>query len=168
MKAIVLCAGMAKRLYPLTVTMPKHLIPIANKPILFYGLEAIRDAGIHEVAIVVGGTRKDIEEAVGTGKQWDLKVTYIPQENPQGLAHAVKISKDFLKDDSFVMYLGDNLLKEGLSSFTQNFSQTLKFLDSKPIQSVQNPNRLLDIHRSDSSSEITGKRRSKDIAIQKS
>jgi glucose-1-phosphate thymidylyltransferase len=122
MKAIILCAGMAKRLYPLTVTMSKHLIPVANKPILFYGLEAIRDVGVTEVGLVVGATRKDIEEAVGSGKKWGLNVTYIPQENPQGLAHAVKISRNFLKDEPFIMYLGDNLLKEGLSSFVDNFN----------------------------------------------
>ncbi|MBI5186458.1 MAG: glucose-1-phosphate thymidylyltransferase [Nitrospinae bacterium] len=123
MKAIILCAGMAKRLYPLTVTMPKHLIPVANKPILFYGLEAIRDVGVTEVGIVVGATRKDIEAAVGNGDKWGLRITYIPQENPQGLAHAVKISRNFLQEEPFIMYLGDNLLKEGLNSFADNFNK---------------------------------------------
>jgi len=123
MKAIILCAGLAKRLYPLTVTMSKHLIPVANKPILFYSLEAMKEAGVEEVGIIVGATRQDIEEEVGNGDRWGLRVTYIPQEDPKGLAHAVKISRDFLGDEPFIMYLGDNLLKEGLGGFARHFRE---------------------------------------------
>ena len=92
-------------------------MPVANKPVLFYGLEAMRAAGIDEVGIVVGETRAEIEAAVGDGSRFGLNVTYIPQEAPLGLAHAVLIAEDFLGDEPFVMYLGDNLLKEGIAPF---------------------------------------------------
>ncbi|MBU4310778.1 glucose-1-phosphate thymidylyltransferase, partial [bacterium] len=111
------------RLRPITHTGAKQLIPIANKPILFYGLEAIADAGIKDVGIIVGETKEEIKEAVGAGKKWGLKVTYIEQEVPLGLAHAVKISQNYLKDEPFVMYLGDNLIKEGLASLVREFKR---------------------------------------------
>lgn len=96
---------------------------MANKPILFYGLEAIRDAGITEVGIVVGDTAAEVEAAVGDGTRFGLRVEYIPQEAPLGLAHAVKISRDYLKDSSFVMYLGDNLLSGGIKNFVEEFDK---------------------------------------------
>ncbi len=123
MKAIVLCAGLGTRLYPLTLSMSKHLIPVANKPILFYSLEMLQKAGIKEVGLIIGKTNDDIKDAVCDGSRWDLKVTYILQNDPKGLAHAVKVAQDFLKDESFVMYLGDNLLKEGLSGLISSFNQ---------------------------------------------
>lgn len=123
MKAIVLCAGLGTRLYPLTLSMSKHLIPVANKPILFYSLEMLQKAGIKEVGLIIGKTNNDIKDAVRDGSRWDLKVTYILQKDPKGLAHAVKVAQDFLKDESFVMYLGDNLLKEGLSGLVSSFNQ---------------------------------------------
>jgi len=98
-------------------------VPVANKPILFYGLEAIRDAGITEVGIVVGDTAAEVEEAVGDGSRFGLQVQYIPQEAPLGLAHAVKISQDYMKDSSFVMYLGDNLLSGGITDFVEEFDK---------------------------------------------
>lgn len=123
MKALVLSGGRGTRLRPITHTGAKQLIPIANKPILFYGLEAIADAGIKDVGIIVGETKEEIKEAVGAGKKWGLKVTYIEQEVPLGLAHAVKISQNYLKDEPFVMYLGDNLIKEGLASLVREFKR---------------------------------------------
>lgn len=123
MKAIILCAGLGKRLQPLTLSVSKHLIPVANKPILFYGLEKIQKTGIKEVGLIIGKMNDDIEDAVGDGSSWGLEVTYILQKNPEGLAHAVKIARDFLKDESFVMYLGDNLLKEDLNDFVSLFNQ---------------------------------------------
>lgn len=123
MKALILSGGKGTRLRPITHTGAKQLIPIANKPILFYGLEAIADAGIKDVGIVVGETGEEIKEAVGTGKKWGLKVTYIEQEAPLGLAHAVKISQSYLKEEPFVMYLGDNLIKEGISSLVGEFKR---------------------------------------------
>ena len=113
-KALILAGGAGTRLRPITHTRAKQLVPVANKPILFYGLEAIADAGIKEVGIVVGDTADRGQAAVGDGSEWGLTVTYIPQEAPLGLAHCVLIARDFLGDDDFVMYLGDNLLKQGL------------------------------------------------------
>jgi glucose-1-phosphate thymidylyltransferase len=94
---------------------------VANKPILFYGLEAIRDAGITNIGIVVGDTADEVEAAVGDGSKFGVEVVYIPQEAPLGLAHAVKISRDFVGDEPFVMYLGDNLLSGGINNFVDEF-----------------------------------------------
>ena len=123
MKALVLSGGRGTRLRPITHTGAKQLVPIANKPILFYGLEAIANTGIKDIGIVVGETKGEIKKVVGTGKKWGLKVTYIEQEAPLGLAHAVKISQRYLKDESFVMYLGDNLIKEGIISLVREFKR---------------------------------------------
>jgi glucose-1-phosphate thymidylyltransferase len=122
-KALVLSGGEGTRLRPITHTSAKQLIPVANKPILFYGLESIAAAGITDVGIVVGSTAEEIETAVGDGSAWGLKVTYIPQEAPLGLAHAVIVAREFLADDDFVMYLGDNVLLEGISQFVEEFQR---------------------------------------------
>src|SRR5580700_2844776 len=121
MKALILAGGAGTRLRPITHTRAKQLVPVANKPILFYGLEAIADAGIKEVGIVVGDTADEVQAAVGDGSTWGVQVTYIPQDAPLGLAHAVLIARDFLGDDDFVMYLGDNLLKQDLGAFVEAF-----------------------------------------------
>ena len=121
MKALVLCGGSGTRLRPITHTMAKQLVPIANKPVLFYGLETIRDAGIEDVGIVVGETAREIVEAVGDGSRWGLNVSYINQDEPLGLAHAVLVSEEFLDGDEFVMYLGDNLIQEGITAFVDQF-----------------------------------------------
>ncbi len=123
MKALILSGGKGTRLRPITHTSAKQLVPIANKPILFYGLEAIRDAGISSVGIVVGETANEIKKAVGTGDPWNLNVTYLPQEAPLGLAHAVKISEDYIGSDPFIMYLGDNLLRSGIKEFVIEFQK---------------------------------------------
>jgi glucose-1-phosphate thymidylyltransferase len=94
---------------------------VANKPILFYGVEAIRDAGITDVGIVVGDTHEEIEAAVGDGSRFGIHVTYIHQEAPLGLAHAVKVSREFLGDDRFVMFLGDNLIRDGITPLVREF-----------------------------------------------
>ncbi|UCG53825.1 MAG: glucose-1-phosphate thymidylyltransferase [Candidatus Latescibacterota bacterium] len=122
MKALILSGGKGTRLRPITFTSAKQLVPVANKPILFYGLEAVREAGIVDVGIVVGDTADEVRKAVGSGEQFGLKVDYIPQEAPLGLAHAVKIAKDYMRDEPFVMYLGDNLLKNGIRSFVSEFA----------------------------------------------
>ena len=96
---------------------------MANKPILFYALEAIRDAGITDVGIVVGHTAEEIKAAVGSGERWGVRVTYIPQEAPLGLAHAVKIAQPFLGKDRFVMFLGDNLIREGIKEVVRRFEK---------------------------------------------
>ncbi|HET9076271.1 MAG TPA: glucose-1-phosphate thymidylyltransferase [Acidimicrobiales bacterium] len=121
MKALILAGGAGTRLRPITHTRAKQLVPVANKPILFYGLEAIADAGIKHVGIVVGDTAGEVMAAVGDGSGWGLSVTYLPQEAPLGLAHAVLIARDFLADDDFVMYLGDNLLRQSLKDFVDRF-----------------------------------------------
>jgi len=120
-KGLVLSGGAGTRLRPITHTSAKQLVPVANKPVLFYGLEAMRAAGIEDVGIVVGETRAEIEAAVGDGSRFGLRVTYLPQEAPLGLAHAVLISEAYLGDSPFVMYLGDNLLKEGVAPFVAAF-----------------------------------------------
>ncbi|MDG9710987.1 MULTISPECIES: glucose-1-phosphate thymidylyltransferase [Streptomyces] len=121
MKALVLSGGAGTRLRPITHTSAKQLVPVANKAVLFYGLESIAEAGITDVGMIVGDTAAEIEEAVGDGSQFGLKVTYIPQERPLGLAHAVLIARDYLGDDDFVMYLGDNFIVGGISSLVDEF-----------------------------------------------
>jgi glucose-1-phosphate thymidylyltransferase len=120
-KALILSGGEGTRLRPITHTSAKQLIPVANKPILFYGLESIAEAGIREVGIVVGHTAAEIEAACGDGSRWGLAITYIPQAEPLGLAHAVIVARKFLNDDDFVMYLGDNVLLEGITGFVERF-----------------------------------------------
>jgi len=141
MKALVLAGGRGTRLRPITHTYAKQLVPVANKPVLFYGLEALGQAGITEVGIVVGDPREmlrpdhrtgeqvtvmvnsqaEIRAAVGDGSRFGLKVTYIEQEAPLGLAHAVKISQPWIGREPFVMYLGDNLIKDGVTPFVREF-----------------------------------------------
>jgi glucose-1-phosphate thymidylyltransferase len=121
MKALVLSGGSGSRLRPITHTSPKQLVPVANKPVLFYGLEAIRDAGIASVGIVVGDTAPSIQAAVGDGSAFGLDVTYLRQDAPRGLAHAVLIARDFLGDDDFVMYLGDNFIVGGITALVDEF-----------------------------------------------
>jgi glucose-1-phosphate thymidylyltransferase len=120
-KALVLSGGAGTRLRPITHTSAKQLVPVANKPVLFYGLEAIADAGITDVGIIVGDTAEEIREAVGDGSALGIDVTYIPQEAPLGLAHAVLIARDFLGDDDFVMYLGDNFIVGGITGLVEEF-----------------------------------------------
>ncbi|MEO3853596.1 glucose-1-phosphate thymidylyltransferase [Acrocarpospora sp. B8E8] len=123
MKALVLAGGSGTRLRPITHTSAKQLVPVANKPVLFYGLEAIAAAGVREIGIVVGATHAEIEAAVGDGSRFGVEVTYLRQEAPLGLAHAVLIAREFLGEDDFVMYLGDNFIVGGINGITERFVQ---------------------------------------------
>jgi glucose-1-phosphate thymidylyltransferase len=121
MKALILAGGAGTRLRPITHTSAKQLVPVANKPILFYGIEAMVSAGITEIGVIVGDTRDEVMAALGDGSQWGARITFIPQDEPLGLAHCVLIAADFLGDDDFVMYLGDNLLEQDLGAFVRAF-----------------------------------------------
>ena len=125
MKALVLAGGSGTRLRPITHTSAKQLVPVANKPVLMYGLESIADAGITEVGLVVGDTAEEIEAAVGSGVDLGLDITYIRQHQPLGLAHAVLISREYLGDDDFVMYLGDNFIVGGIIPIVKEFESNL-------------------------------------------
>jgi len=121
MRALVLAGGTGTRLRPLTHTSAKQMVPVANKPVLFYGLESIARAGIIDVGIVVGDTAAEIRAAVGDGSRFGLKVTYIPQHAPLGLAHAVLVARDFLGEEDFLMYLGDNFICGGITGLVEDF-----------------------------------------------
>ncbi|MFC4531688.1 glucose-1-phosphate thymidylyltransferase [Sphaerisporangium dianthi] len=121
MKALVLAGGKGTRLRPLTHTSAKQLVPVANRPVLYYGLEAIRDAGVTQVGVIIGDTGREVREAVGDGSAFGLEITYIPQAAPLGLAHCVLIAQEFLAEDPFVMYLGDNFLVGGITDLVDAF-----------------------------------------------
>ncbi len=121
MKALITSGGKGTRLRPITHTQNKHLIPVANKPILHYAIEAAVEAGIGEIGIVINAEAKDVVEAIGDGRKWGVKITYIPQEAPLGLAHVVKISQGFIGDEPFIFYLGDNMVVGGIKRFIRQF-----------------------------------------------
>ncbi len=123
MKGLILSGGKGTRLRPLTYTRAKQLVPVANKPVLFYGVEAIVAAGIHRIGVVVGETKDEIQAALGDGSRFGAEFTYIEQGDPLGLAHAVLISERFLKGEPFVMYLGDNLIADGIASLVEEYRQ---------------------------------------------
>lgn len=141
MKGLILSGGKGTRMRPLTYTAAKQLLPVANKPVLFYAIETLVSAGIKEIGIVVGETKGEIIKAVGNGARWGINLTYIEQETPAGLAHAVKVSKHFLNDEPFIMFLGDNIIKEGVKSFVEEYER------EKPdalvlLSRVKNPERF--------------------------
>jgi glucose-1-phosphate thymidylyltransferase len=154
MKALVLAGGSGSRLRPITHTYAKQLLPVANKPVLFYGLEAIRDAGITDVGIVVGDTAPAIQDAVGDGSAFGLTATYLRQDAPRGLAHAVIVGREFLGDDDFVMYLGDNFIVGGITPLVEEFRS------SRPdaqimLTSVPDP-RQFGVAELDTAGEVVG------------
>jgi len=140
LKGLILSGGKGTRLRPLTHTRAKQLLPVANRPILFYGIETLVDTGIKDLGIIVGDTRDEVRAAVGDGAAWGIKVTYIEQSAPLGLAHAVKTAQDFIGQDPFVMYLGDNLIWGGLRRFVQEFYETKanSLILLSPVEEPQN------------------------------
>ena len=121
LKALIASGGRGTRLRPITHTQNKHLIPIANKPILHYAIEAAARAGIRDIGIVTNADSEEVPKAIGDGSNWGVKITYIPQDAPLGLAHVVKISEEFVGEDDFVFYLGDNMVVGGLDKYIDSF-----------------------------------------------
>lgn len=122
MKALVLAGGSGTRLRPFSYSMPKQLIPIANTPVLVHVLQGVRELGVTEVGVIVGNRGPEIEAVLGDGSRFGLRITYIAQDAPRGLAHTVSIARDFLGDDDFVMYLGDNMLPDGVAGIAEEFA----------------------------------------------
>src|SRR5206468_4076680 len=122
LRGLILSGGAGTRLRPITYTSAKQLVPVANKPVLFYGIEALKEAGVSEIGIVIApNTGEEIAAAVGDGSAFGCSITYIPQAEPLGLAHAVLTAEEFLQDGPFVMYLGDNLLRDGIVDLVEAF-----------------------------------------------
>ena len=122
MKGVLLSGGTGSRLRPITHTGPKQLVPVANKPVLEYAIEDLKEAGITEIGVILGNKgREEIQKLLGNGSKYGVEITYIVQGNPLGLAHAAGCAGDFVGDDDFVMYLGDNILKSGVADLVESF-----------------------------------------------
>lgn len=142
MKGILLSGGTGSRLRPITHTGPKQLIPIANKPVLQYAIDDLRDAGITEIGVVLGNKgRKEVQKFLGDGSKFGVDITYIIQGDPLGLAHAVGCARDFVGNDDFVVYLGDNILRQPIEPLIDSFKQG-EYAGGIALQQVDNPGRF--------------------------
>ena len=125
MKGIILHGGHGTRLRPLTHTGPKQLLPIANKPMSEYCLDAIRDCGISDIAIIIGGTGSNkVKEYYGDGSKFNVRITYIEQESPKGIAHAINLCKEFIGDEKFLVFLGDNIIQKPINNIARKFESS--------------------------------------------
>jgi len=142
MKAIVLHGGHGTRLRPLTHTGPKQLLPIANKPMSQYCIESIKETGINEIAIIVGGTGSSkVREYYGSGEKFGVSFTYIEQDRPKGIAHAIRLCKEFVNNEKFLVFLGDNIVQRSIADFTSNFKKS-EFDATILLCEVDNPSRF--------------------------
>jgi glucose-1-phosphate thymidylyltransferase len=142
MKGVILSGGSGTRLRPFTHTGPKQLVPVANKPVLEYAIDDLKEAGITEIGIILGHKgREDIQDLLGDGSRYGVDITYIVQGNPLGIAHAVGCTREFIGDDDFVVYLGDNLLNDGITQLVESF-ETGNYGAGIALQRVDNPGRF--------------------------
>ena len=142
MKGVLLSGGTGSRLRPITHTGPKQLVPIANKPVLEYAIEDFKEAGITEIGLILGHKGRDeIQGLLGDGSNYGVEITYIVQGNPLGLAHAAGCARDFVGDDDFVMYLGDNILKQGITDLVTSF-ESGDYDAGIALQEVENPSQF--------------------------
>ena len=125
MKGIILHGGHGTRLRPLTHTGPKQLLPIANKPMSQYCIESIREAGITDIAIIIGGLGSNkVKEYYGNGEKFSVNLTYIEQDYPKGIAHAIRLCKEFVNNEKFLVFLGDIIIQKPIASFVENFNKS--------------------------------------------
>ena len=142
MKGIILHGGHGTRLRPLTHTGPKQLLPIANKPMSQFGLEAISETGIDDIAIIIGGVGSDkVREYYGNGEKFGVKITYIEQDEPRGIAHAIRLCKKFINEEKFLVFLGDNIIQKSITDFVENFKNS-NFDATVLLCEVDNPSRF--------------------------
>jgi len=155
MKGVLLAGGTGSRLRPITHTGPKQLLPVANKPVLEYAIEDLREAGITEIGVVLGNKgREAIQQRLGDGSTYGVDITYIVQGNPLGLAHAAGCAREFVDGEDFVMYLGDNILKQGITDLVESF-QAGEYGAGIALQEVENP-RAFGIAELDPDGTVTG------------
>jgi glucose-1-phosphate thymidylyltransferase len=159
MKGVLLAGGTGSRLYPITHTGPKQLVPIANKPVLDYAIEDLREAGIDEIGVILGNKgREAIQNHLGDGSEYGVDITYIVQGDPLGLAHAVGCARDFVGDDSFVVYLGDDLMREGITDLVADFDPA-EYAAGIGLQEVEEPSRygIVGLNENDDVIELAEK-----------
>ena len=142
MKGIILHGGHGTRLRPLTHTGPKQLLPIANKPMSEYCLNTLKEAGVSEIAIIIGGIASNkVQEYYGDGKKFGVNITYVPQDEPRGIAHAINLCKDFINNEKFIVFLGDNIIKKDISDYRKEFEKS-EFAASILLCEVDNPSQF--------------------------